>query len=37
MLSSLLAMMPSLDVDHRMKINEPEKLGKENKEEKKSS
>lgn len=37
MLSSLLAMMPSLDVDHWMKTKEPEKLGKENKKEKKSS
>lgn len=37
MLSPLLAMKPSLDVDHQMKIKEPVKLGKENKEEKKSS
>lgn len=37
MLSPLLTMKPSLNVDHQMKIKEPEKPGKENKEEKKSS
>lgn len=37
MLSSARAMKPSLDGDHQTNTKEPEKLGKENKEEKESS